>query len=99
MCAMLRVPKRERENDGFRRGVQDFPFWGRSKIARSLGFRVSAFGCEATYCARLRVAVVVARTTLSDSRCYGYVLSLPRSISISHIHEKSVTEFREVRVP
>lgn len=42
---------------------------------------------------------VVARTTLSDSRCYGYVLSLPRAIFISHIHEKSVTEFCEIRVP
>lgn len=95
---MLRVPKRERENDGFRLGVQDFPFWARSRIARSLGFRVSTFGCEATtYCARLRVAVVVARTTLSDSRCYGYVLSLPRAIFISYTHEKSVTELCEVK--
>lgn len=47
----------------------------------------------------LRVAIVVARTILSDSRCYGYVLSLPRAIFISHIHEKSVTEFCEIRVP
>lgn len=76
-------------------GVQDFPFWGRSRIARSLGFRVSAFRYETTYCALLRVALVVARTILSVSRCYGYVLSLPRAISISHIHKKSVTEFCE----
>lgn len=40
MYAMLRVLKREKENDSFL-GVQDFPFWGRSRIARSLGFRVS----------------------------------------------------------
>ena len=85
----------KRKNDGFRFGVQDFPFWGRSGIAGSFGFRISTFGYEATYCARLRVAAVVARTILSDSRCYGYVLSLLKAIFISHIHEKSVIGFCE----
>lgn len=45
-CARRRVPTEEDgvENGGFRLDVQDFPFWGRSRIARSRGFRVPTFG-------------------------------------------------------
>lgn len=84
-CARCCVSQRGKEkNDGFRLGVQDFPFWGRSRIARSLGFRVSDTK-------RHIVPSSCRSTILSDSRCYGYVLSHPRAIFISHIHVKSVT--------
>lgn len=38
-----------------------------------------------------------ARVTLSRSRCYGYVLSLPRAILISHRYSRGVTGSCKVR--
>lgn len=77
-CAVLRVLKRERENDGFRLGVQDFPFSGDAAGSRGRPvFEFQLSDAERRIVYAFEFAVVVARTILSDSRCYGYVLSLP----------------------
>lgn len=48
---------------------------------------------------RFRFVVASAYATLSRSRCYGYVLSLPTDFDIGYLPGVSVTGFCEIRTP